>query len=246
MERCSSTRYSGVFQATYACRACGGSSPCRVKLGKSPLGLANLVWLGIVSAIHGTQSFACILTTTLSSWKQEQSAANLRRVKGRANSGLERSEASTIRARRPDGGQRSAFAKARQRMPMTFWLELIIVLGEHFEKQRGPEQHFRGFRVLPWTARGSTCRSARACAITLHRQECLRRQQRRLGWCVAVSFTRMPYRYELSPVSCGEVTMAVRLCPHLRPHDLVLLDAASGAMDCCGRSRSRRPVLPCV
>jgi hypothetical protein len=38
-------------------------------------------------------------------------------------------------------------------------------------------------------------------------------------------FTRMPYRYELAPVSCGESTLAMGLCGHLRAHDLVLLDA---------------------
>ena len=38
-------------------------------------------------------------------------------------------------------------------------------------------------------------------------------------------FTRMPYRYDLAPVSCGENTLAVRLCAHLCPRDLVLLDA---------------------
>jgi len=38
-------------------------------------------------------------------------------------------------------------------------------------------------------------------------------------------FTRMPYRYELAPVSCGETTLAMQLCAHLRRRDLVLLDA---------------------
>jgi DDE family transposase len=38
-------------------------------------------------------------------------------------------------------------------------------------------------------------------------------------------FTRMPYRYELAQVSCGETTLAMRLCANLLPRDLVLLDA---------------------
>jgi hypothetical protein len=38
-------------------------------------------------------------------------------------------------------------------------------------------------------------------------------------------FTRMPYRYEFAPVRFGEVTLALRLAPHLQADDLVLLDA---------------------
>ena len=200
-----------------------------VKLGKSPLGLANLVWLGIVSAIHGTQSFACILTTTLKLLEdQEQSAANLRRAnrQGKQRSRKKRSKHDPRRDD-PTVVSEAAFAKARQRMPMTFWLELIIVLGEHFEKQRGPEQHFRGFRVLAMDGTRidlPECESLRDHFGTAKNVFGRQQPQARMV-LLPFPFTRMPYRYELSPVSCGEVTMAVRLCPHLRPHDLVLLDA---------------------
>ena len=53
-----------------------------VKLGRGPLNLANLAWLGIVAAIHGTQSFACILTTTLKLLEDQQPwATTLRKAK---------------------------------------------------------------------------------------------------------------------------------------------------------------------
>jgi hypothetical protein len=38
-------------------------------------------------------------------------------------------------------------------------------------------------------------------------------------------FTRLPYRYELSPVKEGEITLALRLVKHLQAKDLLLLDA---------------------
>ena len=121
-----------------------------VKLGKSPLALANLVWLGIAAAFHGGESFACILTTTLKLLEdQKQSAARLdkarkqgkRRLKGKRSKHDPRRDDPTVISE-------AAFAKARQRMPMTFWTELIIALGEDFEEQHGDLHRFRGFRIL--------------------------------------------------------------------------------------------------
>src|SRR5271165_6368007 len=58
-----------------------------MKLGKSPLGLANLVWLGIAAAFHGAESFACILTTTLKLLEdQKESAARLDKVRKQGKS----------------------------------------------------------------------------------------------------------------------------------------------------------------
>lgn len=121
-----------------------------VKLGKSPLGLANLVWLGIAAAIHGTQSFGCILTMTLRLLEdQQQSATKLHRTKGQGKQ-RNRNKRSKHDPRRDDPTvvSEAAFAKARQRMPMTFWIELIFVLGEQFEEQHSGLHTFRGFRVL--------------------------------------------------------------------------------------------------
>jgi hypothetical protein len=200
-----------------------------VRLGKSPLGLANLVWLGIVSAIRGTQSFACILTATLKLLEdQECSTANLRKAKkqGKWRSRRKRSKHDPRRDD-PTMVSEAAFAKARQRMPMTFWLELIIVLGERFEEQHGDRQRFRGFRVLAMDGTRidlPECRSLRDHFGTA-RNVFGRQQPQAQMVLLQFPFTRMPYRYELSPVSCGEVTLAIRLCSHLRSRDLVLLDA---------------------
>jgi hypothetical protein len=200
-----------------------------VKLGRSPLSLANLVWLGIAAAIHGTQSFACILTMTLRLLEdQEHSAARLGKVRKQGKHRF-RQKRSKHDPRRDDPTvvSEAAFAKARQRMPMTFWLELIIVLGERFEEQHAGLHDFRGFRVLAMD--GTRIDLPECQALSEHfgtaKNVFGRQQPQARMTLLQFPFTRMPYRYELSPVSCGETTMAIRLCSHLRGNDLVLLDA---------------------
>ena len=200
-----------------------------VKLGKSPLGLANLVWLGIVAAIQGTQSFAGILTTTMKLLEdQEQSATELRKAKkqGKQRSRGKRSKHDPRRAD-PTVISEAAFAKARQRMPINFWIELIIVLGEQFEEQHGSMHYFRGFRVL---AMDGTRIDLPECKDLCNHfgtaKNAFGRQQPQARMVMLqFPFTRMPYRYELAPVSYGETTLAMRLCASLCPRDLVLLDA---------------------
>jgi len=200
-----------------------------VKLGKSALGLANLVWLAIAAAMHGTQSFACILTTTLKLLEdQQQWAAELRKTRKQGKlRGRKKRSKHDPRRDDPTVVSEAAFAKARRRMPLTFWIELIIVLGEQFEKQHGTFHYFRGFRVLAMDGTRidlPECRSL--CDHFGTAKNAFGRQQPQARMVLLqFPFTRMPYRYELSPVSCGEVTMAMRLCRHLRAGDLVLLDA---------------------
>ena len=200
-----------------------------VKLGKCPLGLANMVWLGIVSAIQGAQSFGCILTTTLKLLEdQKESATGLGKAK---NLGKKRSPGKRSKhdPRRDDPTvvSEAAFAKARQRMPINFWMELIIVLGEQFEEQHPSLHDFCGFRILAMDGTRidlpeckGLCDHFGTAANAFGRQQ----PQARMVM-LQFPFTRMPYRYELAPVSCGETTLAARLCGHLRPRDLVLLDA---------------------
>lgn len=200
-----------------------------VKLGKSPLGLANLVWLGISAAIHGTLSFACILTTTLKLLEdQQQSAAELRKARKQGKQRF-RGERSKHDPRRDDPTviSEAAFAKARQRMPITFWIELIIVLGEQFEEQHGARHSFCGFRVLAMDGTRIDLPECKGlCDHFGTAKNAFGRQQPQARMVMLqFPFTRMPYRYELAPVSCGESTLAMRLCGHLAPRDLVLLDA---------------------
>ena len=112
-------------------------------------------------------------------------------------------------------------------MPVTFWIELIIVLGEEFEQQHGDMHYFRGFRVLAMDGTRidlPECQKLCKHFGTAKNAFGLQQPQARMVM-LQFPFTRMPHRYELAPVSCGEITLAMGLCAHLRPRDLVLLDA---------------------
>jgi len=200
-----------------------------VKLGKSPLGLANLVWLGVLAAIRGSLSFACVLTTTLKLLEDQQQSANeLHKLKKEGKRRFQ-GKRSKHDPRREDPTEISeaAFAKARQRMPMTFWVELIIALGEQFEEQHGAMHYFRDFRILAMDGTRIDLPECKdLCDHFGTAKNAFGRQQPQARMVMLqFPFTRMPYRYELAPVSCGESTLAMRLCAHLCPHDLVLLDA---------------------
>jgi Transposase DDE domain len=126
-----------------------------------------------------------------------------------------------------------AFAKARRRMPLSFWLELILVLGERFEAQHAERLQFQGFRLLAMDG----------TRLTLPDEKALRdyygtavngkgRQNAQARMVLLQSpLTRLPLAYQLQPVNVGEVTMARQLVAGLRPgaglraNDLLLLDA---------------------
>lgn len=201
-----------------------------LRLVKSPLCLIHLVWLGIAAAWHVRQSFATVLTLTLKLLEDQQ---QFRQSKlGRAKKNGKRKK--PVRRRKHDPRRNDptevteeAFAQARQRMPLDFWLTLIIILGERFEAEHGARHCFRGFRVLAmdgtrinlpnWKALRDHFGAAKNKSGTHHVQAHMVMMQ--------FPFTRLPYRYELTPVCEGEVTLAQRLVTHLRPRDLVLLDA---------------------
>lgn len=201
-----------------------------VRVGSSPLHVFNLVWLGIAAAMHAKESFACVLTMTLKLLEDQESFAKSKigkaRAKGRKKRGGKRSKHDP-RRNDPTEVTEEAFAKARQRMPLEFWLHLIIVLGERFERAHGDLHMFRGFRVL----------AIDGTRIDLPNYKPLRdyfgaaknktgshNAQARMVM-MQFPFTRLPCHYELSPVKTGEVTMALRLTKYLRQNDLVLLDA---------------------
>lgn len=202
-----------------------------VSLVRSPLCLVNLVWLGIASAIHATDSFANVLVVTLKLLEDQQ---------GFAQSKIGRVQKNAKRRKQPDNRKKhdprqndptcvseEAFVKARRKMLLGFWINLIIVLGERFEQQHGQQHCFRGFRVLAidgtrldlpnWkqlkdhfgTAKNSSgAHNAQARMVVLQ-----------------FPFTRLPFRYELAPLADSEVTMALRLVQQLEKNDLLLMDA---------------------
>jgi hypothetical protein len=203
-----------------------------VELGESPLCLGNLVWLGIATALHVGRNFASILTMTLQLLEDQQGfyASKLGKEKRKGQ------QRKTTRRRRskhdprrddPTVVSEEAFAKARHRMPLCFWRNLIIVLGEEFQAHHQALLQFRGLRLL---ALDGTCvdmdrwKSLQSHFGTAGNTRGKQHAQARMVM-LQFPFVRLPYRYELCPLNQGEVTIARRLAGHLCQNDLVLMDA---------------------
>ena len=193
-----------------------------VKLGKNALNPANLVWLGIIGAFHKTKSFANILVLTFklledaNSWRPDRRASKRKRRASKHN---------------PHGRNRTtvseeAFVQARQRMPMDFWLWLILLLAEQFQAQHPDAVRWKGFRLLALDGTEIALwrwKTLAAAFGTSHNGRHGRCPQARMVM-LAFPQCRLPWRYELTPRSCHEQTIAMRLLGHVEPRDLVLMD----------------------
>ena len=112
-------------------------------------------------------------------------------------------------------------------MPLAFWINLIIILGENFAAEHPQQHRFRGFRILAMDGTRldlPTCKALKDHFGTAKNSSGQHQPQARMVM-LQFPFTRLPYRYELAPLADGEVTMALRLITHLQGNDLVLLDA---------------------
>ncbi len=199
-----------------------------LRIGRSALHLGNLVWLALGSALHTMRSFSDILGLTLKLLEDSPAWSSTDLAAARKRSRRKRPRGSPHRptGKDPTRVSEEAFVKARQRMPWCFWVALIVVLGERFQAQHGERVCWKGFRLL---ALDGTC-------LNLPRQEPLKahfgtsrngrgkgRVQARM---VMLQFplVRLPWRYELCPLSEGERTIAARLLGELGRRDLVLMD----------------------
>jgi hypothetical protein len=201
-----------------------------VRLVKSPLCLTNLVWLGVSAAVHAADSFATVLTTTLRLLEDQQEFApskigraqkngQRRRPNGRSKHDPRRNDPTVV--------SEEAFSKARQRMPLAFWVNLIIILGENFAEEHPKQHKFRGFRILAMDGTRLNVPTSQALKDHFGMAKNCGQQRTPQARMVLLQFpfTRMPYHYELAPLAEGEVTLALRLIKHLQAKDLVLLDA---------------------
>ena len=211
-----------------------------LRLWSCPLNLANLVWLGIAAAWRKSDSFVTILTVTLQLLQDQEQFAKSEFGQDLANK-ERRSQCQKSRAKkrrkpiskhRPHGQSpkqvtEEAFAKARQRMPLSFWLHLIGVLLERFEAEHAERMRFRGFRLLAMDGTRLTLPDEKALRNfygTASNGKGKHNAQARMV-LLQSPLTRLPLAYQLEPVKVGEVTMARRLASGLRPDDLVLLDS---------------------
>lgn len=210
-----------------------------VQVGTSPLNACTLVWLGIVGAIHKMKNFADVLSVTFKLLEdaqcplpkpEPQPAKKTGRRKTSKKKGGGRKAKKGARSKHDprgtsDGVSEEAFAQARQKMPLEFWMCLLLTLTENFQQQHPEYVRWKRFRLLMldgsdialqgrkklldhYGAAGSgTPRTPQARMVML-----------------AMAQSRMPLRYEVGPQSCHEQTMARRLLQDLSVDDLILMD----------------------
>jgi DDE family transposase len=199
------------------------------RIAKSPLHLINLVYLGVAAALHPKESFDTVLTMTLKLLEDQQQfpQSELGKAKKKGKSKKSHPSKQDPRENDPTVVSEEAFAQARQRMPLEFWITLIIVLGERFEAEHGARHCFRDFRVLAMDGTRidlPNWKENRKHFGAARNKTGIHNVQARMVM-MQFPFTRVPFRYELTPLAEGEITLALRLVQHLRPGDLVLLDA---------------------
>jgi hypothetical protein len=147
-------------------------------VGRSPLNVVNLVWLGLAAAVHSSQNFATVLIVALKllrdmpGWEDSALRQGSRsRTNGRGGAGSKRgrkrgshdrsscgkrrrtgrsARRSVHDPRRGDPTQVSeeAFTQARHRMPLGFWFSLLTLLVERFEADHAERVRFKQFRLL--------------------------------------------------------------------------------------------------
>lgn len=207
------------------------------KLGRGPLWLGNLVWLGIASAIHRALDFATVLKLT---WQLLQDAegfaqsdlakkarprANRQKGKGKPKRKRKRSKHDP-RSGAVAGLSEEAWVQARQRMPMGYWLALLMLLADRFVQEQSRWIHWKGFRLLAMD--GTTIDLPDWLALRQHYGSA----KNGLGAATVqarmvmlqLPLARLPYRYEVVPLKVGECTVAERLVSCLCADDLLLLD----------------------
>lgn len=216
-----------------------------VVIGSGPLNLGTMVWLSVACALYNAHSFAGVLGVVLGLLADveafEATLLGQERIQGqrREKAGKKRKKGSKRKKKSPKRSKHDprrddptvvteeAFVQARKRLPLEFWLYLILVLAERFQAQHEQCVSWKGFRLLALD--GTT--------IPLKRWQPLReyfgtssngkgkepKTQARL-LMLQFPLARIPYAYELCPYKMAEKAVAPRLLSRLQKNDLVLLD----------------------
>jgi hypothetical protein len=198
-----------------------------VPVGTGTLHLVNMVWLSLASALHALETFSAILEHTLKLVEDgpHSHGSALQRARRTAPPTGERRRHDP-RPKDPGVVSEEAFAQARQLLPWSFWVALVVVLAERFVAQHDARTRFRGFRLL---SLDGTCldlanwKRLRDYFGTVSNGKGRRKAQARLVM-LQLPLVRLPWRYELVPITAGERTVAARLLGHLGRDDLVLMD----------------------
>lgn len=201
-----------------------------VRMGCCALSLPTLVWLGVSAALHSSRSFAEVLSLTV---RVFDACANpvppalaqaRRRKKSKSKKGKKRSKHDP-HGKDPALLTEEAFVGARRRMPLSFWINLLLVLTDRFEAEHGDLVRWKGFRILALD--GTTVRLPKDRRLADHfgtakngKARCVQARMVMLQLPLA----RLPWRYELCSVNEGERTIAARLLQSVCRRDLVLMD----------------------
>jgi hypothetical protein len=205
-----------------------------VEIRACPLNVVNLVWLSLAAAWRKTDSFVTILTVTLKLLQDQEHFGQSpfgqdlqrkqRSAKRRVRHGRSKHDP---RGQDPTRVSEEAFVQARRRMPLPFWVALIVLLGERFEAEHRARLRYRGFRLLALDGTCLTLPAAKALRTfygTANNGTGKHAPQARLV-LLQSPLTRLPVAYQVQPLKVGEVTMARQLVSQLRGDDLLLLDS---------------------
>ena len=202
---------------------------------KSPLSLPYLVWLALGLALAPSANFSHILTAILQALEDHASFPST--PVGKARRGSQRTRQKHSAGKRSKHSPKKndpttmpseeAFVQARQRVPMIFWQNLMVILADAFHQEHQERLRFKQFRVLAMDGTRMSLPHWKRLAQHYGRA----RNQRAYSYPQArlvmlqFPFTRFPYRYELATLRDSELRVGQRLLPALQPNDLLLLDA---------------------
>jgi hypothetical protein len=213
-----------------------------IVVGNGPLSVLTLPWLAVSAALHVGKSFADVLVVASKilsdqpGWKESPlgrqcEASRQRRGKKQrkeSKQGKKERKKHDPRSNRLGSVSEEAFVQARKRLPLVFWVWLLMVLAERFEAGHPQADRWKEFRLLMLD--GSHVPLPRWKRLikyfgtaTNGKKKAHNRPQARMVM-LALAKTRMPWRYEVTPWTTHEQAIAHRLLVDLRANDLVLMD----------------------
>lgn len=204
-------------------RAAGADLP----VGRGPLCLMNMAWLAVASALHATMNFAEVLAVSLQLMRDAENWSHTplaKSCKPRRKSKHRRKH--DPRPIDPGSLTEEAFSQARQKMPLGYWVQLILLLGQNFRAEHGQMLYWGGYRLLAMdgtTLNLDNWKPLREHFGTASNGKKGRTPQARM-MMLTFPTVRMPWKYELCPLKRSEKTCAMSLLDGLSPRDLVLMD----------------------
>lgn len=205
-----------------------------LRLGTSALNLARMAWLAIASAVHFHVGMFAVLHLVMlivadiegcrgdplvrTRRRAESRAGRFKRTRQRSKHSPKKDDPTTV--------TEEAFAQARQRVPLVFWAVLLVVLGERFAARHARWTRWKKFRLLALDGTTVTLpdwKRLRAFFGGASNGKGRQTTQARMVM-LQLPLVRLPWRYELTPITEAERTVADRLLQGVRPDDLILMD----------------------